>query len=315
MNKKSILNQQVFNDIQRAVKIQVESTKEIFNCTDEKALSVFSRELTKNMIQAYHQQLKTNEGYSIASTSASNMPTRNIREALIKSNISENGLLPEKRCYLAEFSEGEGYFTDQNEYDNEKKVVESRIANIFNWVKENEETDPNLNELMDIFITAGKFENDLSQNTIEQLQYLKEKRMDDLVEKVGINKEDELYKMCNEICENTLQGVPTTYSTNVKEYVCKLAGVNLYIGQMKRDDKNFSYDNEYEFQQISILKKQAEKEQVMIPLSCEKVVNNIDKNLQRDKGFIGELKKLTVAEPIEYSDKTSGEDINIKELS
>lgn len=315
MSKRSFLNQEIFDEIQKSVKYQTESTSRIYDCKDQDTLSIFSKELTNNMINEYHLQLKEREQYHIPTTSAGDFPTRNIRSALVKSKIKDDGLLPKGRAYLTKVNEGQGNFIDEDKYNRQKEAVENKISNVFQWVKENEETDPNMYELMDIFITAGKFEGDLSQDTIDQLTYLKEKRMDDLENRVGINKEDDLYKFSNEVCENTLQGMPTTYSNEVKEYICKLAGINTYIAQMKREDKNFSYDNKYEFETLADLKEKAEEIQTMLPSSCTKIFDTLGNEFKTKDGFLSELKSMTVEEPKEITTVEIKKTIEIEDMA
>lgn len=310
MSRKSFLNQEIFNNFQKAVKFQTESTSQIYDCRDEHALAVFSKELTSNMLKQYHSQLEEHEEYNVATTSAVDYPTGNISKALIKSNIKRDGLLPKGKCYLTRVIEGEGNYLDEERYNNQKKDIENKISNVSNWVKANEETDPNMYELMDIFISAGKFEGDLSEETIAQLKYLKEKRMDDLENRVGINKDDDLYKISNEVCNSTLEGIPTTYSGEVSEYICKLASINTYIAQMKRDNKDFHYDNKYEFEILTALKERAEKVQTILPSSCSRLFNNLSKELKVEKGFMDELKSMTVDNPREV--RTSKQESSIE---
>ena len=128
------------------------------------------------------------------------------------------------------------------------KKERRNIQYIVNWIQQNPRTEPNAYELVDVFTKYASIPKGFRNNVTEQnMEYLNYKRIQDFV------RMKERFQLIQAFCKQAYLDYKSGVSHNKVEcaYLRRLAGVQFYISQVKRDNSDYRFDNEWELFELT----------------------------------------------------------------
>jgi hypothetical protein len=285
-----VITQDVLNKVANVVIIVTDVCKEMFNLNDEQIKSL-DKELTKSYIKGFiksyanYQPTTEVEKYDIQIASSGGIPVNDIKVALIAADVSRDGKLPLGKNFLTYYEEGVIERQPKEEFDFRKQKIENRLEFVAKWIKNNPDTDPNLYEMMELNIDVANCLGKISERAKDNYRYINQKRIPEMISKMGINHNDPIYELYIGSYDFGLEGVPITVSSNMKSLLCKLGGIYGYIKQQIRDHGISNYDNTEELNYVKYLLVSTKQENIKLPNNCLEVIDNIVNDYNKNMNF------------------------------
>lgn len=248
-----------FNNINSFVRKATEDTKIIYGqIASPEKLSLFS-ELLKDktaddVIMGRAYMVDNKDQRFICYAMSGDVPTNNIRYALVASGISSYGTISDNRCYpTVSLSPDENVVEQAKEYRQNANEVEMKISGIYNWMQNDEHAkaaDPNAYELVELFAKVNNVKlsgGEISPKAEQQLNEIWENRKNNFVSN-GIGRDNLSYQICNDCFNGTLSQQYIDLAS-IKA-LQKMAAVDLWLRQEKRNGNEVQYNNDHELTEI-----------------------------------------------------------------
>ncbi|MCI8546359.1 MAG: hypothetical protein HFJ44_03910 [Clostridia bacterium] len=197
------------------------------------------------------------KGHQLAFTSAGNIPTSNISQALIGSGINKSGQLPIGRCYLTNILDDENLQKIIDEKLNQKMVGlinkvqgKGNEYGINRYIAENPKSDPNAFEMVDVLSTYNNliaFGKTPPENVKSDLDTMFSHRRQNFIEN-GIGLDSAAYRIC-EFCHNPNNFASYPIPAVTIAAMRKIASLDLYSRQQIRDGGKL-FDNVREVETV-----------------------------------------------------------------
>ena len=161
-------------------------------------------------------------------------------------------------------------------------LVENKINKIYNWITSNEDhlkLDPNAFELVEILklLSTSKLKldgNPISADVQKKMDFIWENRKEN-IENNNLSYDSLFFNICESTYDGELAHINLT--DNVKHTLKKMAAIDLYINQRRREEPMYMYDNETEIFEVATLIEEAKKE--VKSVDYEKFVYEFEKVL------------------------------------
>lgn len=191
------------------------------------------------------------KGHRMYFTSAGEMLTSNIYQALIGSGINKNGKLPIGKCYISEELEDDNIQNIiEKKLDSSMQNLIDRMKAINEYIAENPKSDPNAFEMVDVISTYNNlvaFGKNPPESIKQDIDKMFFHRKQNFIEN-GIGTDSVAYKIC-EFCYNkdNLNKYPLPAVTIAA--MRKIASLDLYSRQQERDGGQL-FDNVTEVEAV-----------------------------------------------------------------